>query len=122
MRGSTNATNYPTITVDNSSNVSLIGGPQSKLSVTVPRRGMYLVHIWGATTIGQEGWSQVGISKGGNAYMTLQNLYYQGAGLYYHSVIGLEKFNAGDIINIYRYCSTAMTENMSISITYLGNF
>ena len=122
MKGTTNALNYPTITIQSLSNVSLAAGEQGIANPIIPTKGMYLVHITGKTTIGQTGWSQVGIMKGGNLLTVLQNLYYQGSGDYYHSVVGLERFNAGDVVGIYRKCSVSMTENTTISLTYLGNF
>ena len=136
MIGSTNANIMTTDTVSalagknpiisiqtqNLGTVNLIAGEQGIGNLEITKKGMYLVHIWANTTIGQEGWSQVGITKGGNLLTVEQNLYYQGAGSYYHSVIGLERFNAGERMGIYRRCSVAMTELTAISATYLGDF
>ena len=102
--------------------VNLIAGEQAIGNITIAKKGMYLVHIWGNTTIGQQGWSQAGIAKGGNLQVVEQNLYYQGAGDYYHSVMGLQRYNVGDIVGIYRRCSVAMTEYAVLSVTFLGDY
>ena len=102
---------------------SLIAGEQGIGNLTIAKTGMYLIHIVGETnsTTGTA-WSIVGITKGGNLLTRLQNLYYQSGGTYYHSVIGIERFTAGQILGIYRQCSIAMNENWTLSATFLGDY
>lgn len=102
---------------------SLIAGEQGIGNLTIAKTGMYLIHIVGETNFSTgTAWSIVGITKGGNLLTRLQNLYYQSGGTYYHSVIGIERFTAGQILGIYRQCSTAMNENWTLSATFLGDY
>lgn len=110
------------IQIQNIGSTSISAGEHAYGNIVVAKKGMYLVHITGSTQIGQTGWSQVGITKGGNLLTNLQNLYYQNAGTYKHSVMGLERFNVGDIVGVYRNLSVAVTETIVLSITFLGDF
>lgn len=110
------------IQIQNIGSTSIPAGEHGYGNMVVAKKGMYLVHITGSTQIGQTGWSQVGITKGGNLLTNLQNLYYQNAGTYKHSVMGLERFNVGDIVGVYRNLSVAVTETIVLSITFLGDF
>lgn len=123
--GTTNAEAQPPlgIQVQVIGSVDIPAGEHSYGNINVAKKGMYLVHITGSTSVSDgTGWSQVGITRGGNLLTNLQNLYYQAGGTYKHSVMGLERFNVGDIVGVYRNMSKAMTEYIVLSITFLGDF
>ena len=114
----------PTIGIQTQTGTSSLTASEQNIgNLTITKKGMYLIHIVGTDTLTNgPAWSVVGVTKGGNVLTKLQNLYYQGGGTYYHSVIGLERFNAGEVLGIYRQCSIAMTDVWALSATYLGDY